>query len=275
MRHPHRVAATAALALVGLASTLPGARRIEAQTPGLTVERIRAPRAPEVPFGDRTITIVRVDLRRYAFRFLTEERHGARRPLPAWARDEHLAGGINAGMFLPSGRPCGFMSSEGEVWSSRRPRSFEGAIGFDPTGGAAPFAIGGRGCPEALDGMRSAYGSVLESVKVLVDCAGRPNRSWRTNRYSAAALGVDREGRAVLVHVRTPYRMQVLSEMLSAEELGIRGLVYMEGGPEASLVVETRDVHVSLMGSYEDGFYPSDDNHAFWDLPNVVGFAPR
>ena len=32
---------------------------------------------------------------------------------------------------------------------------------------------------------------------------------------------------------------------------------------------------VREMGSYEDGFWPRDDNHELWDLPNVVGFERR
>jgi len=243
--------------------------------PGILVERHRAPRPSEVGIGDRTITVVRVDLRRYAFRFLTEARHGARRTLPAWVRDEGLAGGINAGMFLPDGRTLGFMQSGGEVWNARRPSAFEGVIGFDPRSGRAPFAIGGRGCDADLEAMRARYASVLQANRVMIDCGGRPNEAWRTRRYSSAALGVDDAGRAVLVHVRTPYRMHDLARMLVELDLGVRGLVYMEGGPEASLVLDAEGHRLGLMGSYEDGFYPSDDNHDFWDLPNVVGFVER
>lgn len=266
-----RIALALSLGLVALAA----AQRADSQDgPGIVVERVTAPIAPELDVGDRTITIVRVDLRRYAFRFLTE-RDGAPRPLDRWVRDAHLAGGINAGMFLADGRPCGFMQSRGEVISDRAPETFHGVIAFDPLRAhGAAFAIGGLGCPGTLGALRASHGSVLQSRTVLVDCAGQAT-DWRTRRYSAAALGVDREGRAVLVHVRTPYRMQVLSRMLAAPALGIRGLVYMEGGPEASVVVDAEGQHVGEMGSWEDGFHEADDNHAYWDLPNVVGFAPR
>jgi hypothetical protein len=238
------------------------------------VERVRASVAPEIDVGDRMITIVRVDLRRYAFRFLTG-RDGAPRPLDAWVRDQHLAGGINAGMFLMDGQPCGFMRSHGEVIQSRTPESFHGVIAFDPFVASAPaFAVGGIGCPATLASLSASHASVLQSRTSLLDCRGRPT-DWRTRRYSAAALGVDREGRAVLVHVRTPYRMQVLAQMLATPALGIRGLVYMEGGPEASVVVDGEGQHVGEMGSWEDGFHEADDNREYWDLPNVIGFAAR
>ena len=58
-------------------------------------------------------------------------------------------------------------------------------------------------------------------------------------------------------------------------DLGIRGLVYMEGGPEASLVVRDGETRVTEMGSYEDGFWPNDDNDELWEIPSVIGFARR
>lgn len=243
------------------------------ERPGIVVERVALPRRSDLGIGDAIATIVRVDLRRYRFTFLTR-RDGAARPLNRWVRDHHLAGGINAGMFLHGGRPCGFVQLRGEVLNDRRPARFQGVVGFDPVGLGPAFAVGGTGCDMGLDAMLPRFGSVLQSTRVLVDCRGRAT-NWRTNRYSSAALGVDREGRAVLVHTRTPYRMSVLSSMLAAPALGIRGLVFMEGGPEASVVVEAEGQHLSLMGSWEDGFHEADDLRELWDLPNVVGFEAR
>jgi hypothetical protein len=263
-----------AVLLVALAPRLRAQEAaVDGRGDGLIVERVRAPRAPEVDVGDRTITIVRIDLSRFRLRMITESHEGPRRPLPQWIRDLHLSGGINAGMFLPNGRSCGFLMADGEVRSDRHPSAsrWDALIGFDPLASAGRFDVGGS-CGRDLSAMRAAYGSVLQSRRLMIDCDGRPT-NWRTNRFSAAAIGTDDQGRVVMVHVRTPYRMQVLSEMLSAPELHLRGLAYMEGGPEASLVVPSRGV--SEMGSYEDGFNPNDANRSFWDLPNVVAFVPR
>ena len=190
-------------------------------------------------------------------------------------RTEGLTGGINAGMFLPSGQSCGFLMQKGEVRSGRRPSKFDGAIGFDPLGGLPPFVVAGRGCSKGFGWVRKNFGSMLQGYKMMVDCQGRAVAWQHTRRFSAAGIGVDRDGWAVLVHCRTPYRPKVLNEMLADPALGIRGLIYVEGGPEASLVVNAGPHSVAEMGSWEDGFYPSDENHDFWDLPNVIGFAPR
>ena len=283
--HPHGaqlalVLGLSLLALVALPSPSDGQTASDraAPLPGLGVERHRLPRASTTGVGDRTLTLVRVDPARYRFRMLSEGHEGERRALPQWVRDEGLVGGINAGMFLPSGRSVGFLMQGDEVRSDRRPRSFSGYLGFDPRRPGAPlFRLAGRGCGGGLDWMRERYRSVLQVRAVLVDCEGHPG-TWRTRRYSMAAIGRDTEGRVVLAHVRTPYRMHVLNRMITSLGLGIRGLVYLEGGPEASLVVNRHGENptpVRAMGSWEDGFNPNDDNRAFWDLPNVIGFEAR
>lgn len=270
------LARLAALTVGVLITTAPlGRAQQRPSAPGVSLERYRLPRASTVGVGDRTATIVRVDLRRYRLRFLSEVRDGQRRPLPEWMADEHLAGGINAGMFMPDGRSVGYMKSDSEVLSDRRPGRFVGVLATDPIGAAPRMAVGGRGCDRGLRALDARYRSVLQARALLVDCDGDAVAWNNRRRYSAAALGVDRDGRAVFVHVRTPYRMDRLGEMLAEPSLGLRGLVYMEGGPEASLMVDAEGVRVRVVGSYEDGFNPNDDNRAFWDLPNVVGFVAR
>ncbi len=268
------------LVLLAAVGTLVGALAppwgaLQAQRPGIVVDRVRASVAPTVDVGDRRITIVRVDLDRYRLRILTAERHGGRRAVPDWVRDHDLAGAINAGMFLPSGRSVGFMMQDGDVVSNRRVSKYRGVVGFDPRrSGLDPLALGGRGCGPGIDGMARRYRNVLQAYRVL-DCRGRAVQWPTRKRYSAAAFGVDADGRAVFVHSRTPYRMTVFSRMLAEPSLRLRGLIYMEGGPEASLVVDAEGHSVRALGSYEDGFNPNDDNDEFWEVPNVIAFEAR
>ncbi|MBX3273428.1 MAG: phosphodiester glycosidase family protein [Sandaracinaceae bacterium] len=246
-----------------------------ASVEGLVVERVRLPRAPEVAAGNRVLTVVRVDLSRYRLAVLSAVRDGAPRTLDAWVRDHRLAGGINAGMFLPSYRPVGTLLDRGEALSLRNPARYDGIVGWDPRPGASAIAVGGRGCPTSREGLLERYQSAVQGFRMMIDCAGRA-RPWPTRRrYSAAALGRDAEGRAVFVHTRTPYRMEVLNQMMVELDLGIRGLVYMEGGPEASLVVREGATRVTEIGSWEDGFWENDGNDRLWDIPGVIGFTRR
>lgn len=246
------------------------------QRPGIVVSRVQAPRPSTTGFGDATITLVRVDPSRFRFRFLSEGFDGPRRPLPEWVRDFGLSGGTNAGMFLPNGRSVGFMVADEVIRSNRHPSRFEGFLAFAPQRDTDPvFAIGGRGCPTGLPDLRARYRSVLQLRRLLLDCEGAALPWENRRRYSVAAIGVDSGGWIVLIHARTAYRMSVFSQMLASMDLGLRGVAYLEGGPEASLWVEHNGTQVRETGSFEDGFNPNDNNRAFWDLPNVIGFAPR
>ena len=105
--------------LLLIALTLPFEKVGAQGEAGVTVQRIEASARRPLPYGDGIITLVRVDMRRYRLRFLTEERHGARRSAEEWMRDEALQGVTNAGMFLPNGRSVGHMVQDGEVVSRR------------------------------------------------------------------------------------------------------------------------------------------------------------
>jgi hypothetical protein len=266
--------------LASLLVSRPATPRAHAQGGGgegeaLVIERVQLPRAPTAPAGDRTLTIVRVDLRRYRIAVLSSVRDGEPRTLERWVTEEHLTGGVNAGMFLPNRRPVATLIDRGEVLSDRNPARFDAIVGWDPRGRGAPITVGGRGCRAQRRGILARYASAVQGFRMMIDCEGRA-MDWPTRRrYSAAAFGADDRGRAVFLHTRTPYPMAVLNEMIAGMSLGIRGLVYMEGGPEASLVVRDEQRSLTEIGSWEDGFNENDDNHRLWEIPSVIGFRPR
>lgn len=273
LRVTHRLAPWLLASLVVLPVLLVGAQDAPAGST-LVVERIELPRRPPVAAGDGVLTVVRVPLDRYRIDVLSSVRDGAPRPLDRWVSDHGLAGGINAGMFLPNRRPVGTLIDDGEVLSDRDPGRFNAFVGWDPRGRGDPIAVGGAGCPVGREGILGRYRSAVQGFRMMVDCRGRA-RPWPTRRrYSAAAFGRDDQGRAVFIHSRTPYRMEVLNRML-ADGLGIRGLVYMEGGPEASLIVRDGAHRVTEIGSWEDGFWENDDNDRLWEIPSVIGFRRR
>jgi hypothetical protein len=149
-------------------------------------------------------------------------------------------------------------------------------MAFDPVDRSAPpLAFFGRGCPGFdLAGIRRRYRSIVQNYRLL-DCDARPI-AWRDEKaYSAAALAMDRRSRLVLLHARTPTTMTRFARAIAAPELELSAAHYVEGGPEASLYVAAGGFTLEQVGSYETSFNERDDNHRFWDLPNVLGVAPR
>ena len=253
---------------------------------GLTVERIVAALEPPGPAGDRRSPLGRGDPRRYACRLLTAAERGGARTAERWAKEHKQSGIINASMYGEDHRSIGLMVDGDVVDNGRDDPKFGGILALRPRTTALPeVTLLGRDCPAGsapgtgldpggLDAVRSEYRTVFTNYRLL-GCEGQAIAWKDAKAYSSAAIGVDRRGWVVLIHARTPFIMSAMSTMLAAPELGLAGAVYVEGGPEASLYVDEGGVRVREMGSYETGFHESDDSRGFWEIPNVLGFAPR
>jgi len=245
-----------------------------ALAPGLTAER-RPLHAMPAAGGPACVDVVRVDLAKWRPRLLTAARDGASHTAPAWREAFHLAAVINAGMFHSDGKPVGLLVEDGVALGADNPK-FSGYLAFDPRSPTdPPVAITGRDCPQGnLATLRRKYRSLVQSSRLL-GCDGAALPWADPKQYSAAAIGVDREGHLVLVHARAAVTMTELSAALAAPELRLAGMLFLEGGPEASLVAKGETTELSRVGSYETGFVENDGNTAFWWLPNVIAVEPR
>jgi hypothetical protein len=245
-----------------------------ALAPGLTVEWIATNLASPAGLGDGCLTLVRADPARYRLRVLAAARDGGRRTAPDWAAAFGLAAVTNSSMFDERDRSIGLLVADGvDVGAPRDNRRLGGFLAFDPVAAdAPPVVIAGRDCPGFdLAALRAAYRSIVQDYRLL-DCAGGPV-AWQDPKvFSAAALGLDADGRVVFLHSRTPYRMADLSRVLAG--LHLRGALYLEGGPEASLYVRAGATTIAEIGSFETAFFDGS-NSAFWEIPNVVALEPR
>jgi hypothetical protein len=242
--------------------------------PGLEVGRFPAPRRSDV--GDSIVTVVRVDPARYGFSLLSAKLLGLSRTptAPEWAAERRVTGVINASMFQTDHRTSVSYMRDGERVNQRRWSRDKAVFVSGPLRpGLPPVQILDRSC-QAADGLAAGYRVVAQNIRML-DCEGRNVWAQQPRKWSTACVGTDRSGRVLFVHVRSPYSTHDLIDILKALPLDLKRLMYVEGGPEASLYValDGRPV-VSEVGSFETGFFASDGNRTFWPLPNVLAFAP-
>ncbi|MDX2087355.1 MAG: phosphodiester glycosidase family protein [Kofleriaceae bacterium] len=271
--------ATLPSAPVDGAATVPATALLPCPVPqpslgaGLSVERWPIDATPAAG-GPPCIDVVRADSAKFTLRVLSS---GADDPspknAPAWQQAFHLTAVINAGMFHDNGKPVGHIVADGSELS-RDNKKMGGYLAWDPVDANAPaVTIVGRECPGFdLAALRRRYHSIVQSYRLL-GCQGEA-LAWKDpKQYSAAAIGVDRTGRVVLLHARAAVTMAQLSEALAGRDL--TGALFLEGGPEASLVAVGPDGQISRVGSYETNFVENDLNRAFWNLPNVIALLPR
>ncbi len=259
----------------GSAQPQPSASSHDGTPPaGVTIDRVTASIAPSGAARRHPITVVRFDLARFTPVLFTAQGDGGARTLDRWVREEHLVAAINAAMYEPDGRPSG-LCVRGGIDESPDDARFGGFYLLDPIAPSpSPIAMMGRDCSGFdLPSVRAAWRTIVATYRLL-DCDGHPIAWVDPDRYSAAAIAIDREGRLVFIHSRTPYRMRELAEMLSA--LGLTQAFFVEGGPEATLIVDAGDLHVREVGLRRDlldGVEPEHDT--LYSLPNVLGLRAR
>jgi len=239
---------------------------------GLAVERWPIAATPAAG-GPPCLDVVRADPARFALRVLSAADEAGARSATGWRDAFHLAAVINAGMFHASGKPVGMIVTEGTVRSADNTK-MSGYLAWDPVSADDPAVqLAGRDCPGFdLAALRARYHSIVQSYRLL-GCAGEALPWKDPKQYSAAAIGLDRAGRIVLLHARAAVTMAELSSSLAGHDLV--GALFLEGGPEASLVARGPDGELARVGSYETHFVENDSNQAFWNLPNVIALLPR
>jgi hypothetical protein len=250
--------------------------------PGLEVDRWQLDATPATTTSPPCVDVVRADATRFTLKVLSTAHEAATADTPAdargrdalgWLRAFHLSAVINAGMFHDSGEPVGMIVADGHARSNDNSK-MSGYLAWDPIDATdPPITIAGRDCPGFdLAKLRARYHSIVQSYRLL-GCDGGPLPWKDPKQYSAAAIGIDRARRIVFLHARAAVTMAELSKELASHDLV--GALFLEGGPESSLVAKGSEGELAVVGSYETNFVENDGNHSFWALPNVIGLLPR
>lgn len=240
--------------------------------PGLELAEVTAPRASS--HGDSRLSLVRIDPAYFELQLVMASEEGTPpRTVEQWARVKGLVVAVNAGMFDADGRTATFlMKSAGHTNNPKLGRE-NAVLAFDPVGEGPPVRILDRKCHD-LPKLRRKYRTLVQGIR-MADCNGRNKWSVQPKRWSTVAVATDDEGRVLFLFARSPYRVHDFVEMFLGLRLGIGSMMYLEGGPEATLVVRAEGHAVVRVGSYETGFNENDDNDTAWVVPNVLGVVRR
>jgi uncharacterized protein YigE (DUF2233 family) len=244
--------------------------------PGLELGVFRSPRPSTA--GDSRVRALRIDPARFSFHLLNASAPGAAgtRTARQWCRERGMTAAINASMYQGDHRTSvSLMRTRGHVNNPRLTKDMT-VLAFDPDSGRPelpPVRILDRQCDD-YDALAARYGTLVQSIRML-SCTGRNVWQQQPRRWSTAAIGVAGGGRVLFLHARSPYSVHDLIEILRELPLGLARAMYVEGGPEAQLYVESGGRAFEFVGSYETGFNENDDNAAAWPVPNVVAIRRR
>lgn len=231
-----------------------------------------APRESVV--NDSKLTVLRINPYKVKFdmRIATQE-DSIPRPVDIWADSLGYDIVINAGMYDLS-KPLtsrGYLQNFDHINQKAVHPNFGSMIVMNPKDSTdKPFAIYDLVCTP-FPGFKNKYHSFAQGLRML-DCNGKP-MSWNKRIISCSMLvaAEDKEGNLYLIFTRSPYTHNEFIGFLQKFPFKLINAIYMEGGPETSLHVDTPDACVQHVGSYVSKTYEKDTNDHFWPLPNIIG----
>jgi len=267
-------------ALLG-AATLMGHRAEAAPTgtspwtslePGLELGEFPAPQRSDA--GDSIVRALRIDPDKFELKLLNASApgEGELRTARGWCERHGLVAAINASMYQTDYRRSVSLMRTREHVNNGHLSKDKAVLAFDRRDDDVPrVQIIDRECQD-FDAVSRHYGTLVQSIRML-SCDGRNVWKQQPQRWSTAAIGVDRHGSVLFVHARSPYTTHDLIEILKRLPLGLRSAMYVEGGPEAQLYVAAGGRE--FLGSFETGFHESDDRRVALPIPNIVGVARK
>ena len=271
------VAVIAGLALIlfgfpGEADTRPDGW--EKLADGLELGNFKAPR--ETSIGDSTIVVLRIDPARWQLKLLAISETGDAKGMPVrqWCEKHGLTAAINAGMYDIDYRThIGYMRS-GEHINSRRTNAYQSAAAFDPArDDLPPFRIFDLDT-SSIETVNRDYHSVVQNLR-MIKRPGENRWTAQPKKWSEAALGEDKDGRALFIFCRSPYPVYDFNNILLSLPLGLVAAQHLEGGPAAQMHLRIGERELSLAGSYETGYFDGDADPYALPVPNIIGIVPK
>lgn len=229
--------------------------------------------------GDSRISILKINPEKFKFELLSASQFDSTSLcVNDWAEKFNLHVVINAGMYDLRRQ----LSSKGLLQNSleyaNNPKLYEGynmIIAFNPLKENLPeFDIIDLKCTD-ISVVKRNYASLAQGMR-MIDCSGNP-MSWNKNLQWCSQLIVakDQYQSIYFIFTRSPYSHNEMIDFMVNFEEPLLNAIYMEGGPQTSLFIDTKNDRIEKLGSYVSKTYATDKNAEFWGLPNVIGIRKK
>ena len=217
-----------------------------------------------------SVNVLRIEPEKWDFELLMASEHGQAESLGLWAEKHDLVAAINASMYLPDGKTStGYMRRAEHANNERIVTNFGAFFVAMPKTDQLPQAA-------MLDRHDDNWQDELDSYKIVVQNyrlmtpQGKP--LWgATPLNSLAAVGQDKAGRILFLHCGQPRSAIAFVEGLTRLPLGLVRLMYVEGGYQAAMLVNTKVKNEVWTGRYAALL----DSNAMPPLPNVIGIKRK
>lgn len=240
----------------------------QALEPGLELAEFK------LPDSESRLTVLRIDPEYFDFLLCAASASDKQQAtLGEWGAKEGLSAAINASMYLPDNlTSTGYMRSGAHINNGRIMERF-----------GAFFVSGPRkeGLPQAqiLDRDNPDWRALLDDYETVVQNYRMTNSQRRIlwspggPHYSISAVAQDGTGKILFLHSRMPLEAYSFVQQLLHLPLDVRTIMYVEGGAQAGLLVQSGNLKRELSGLHAPSFLVTGNMKA--RLPNVLGIRAR
>jgi len=242
--------------------------------PGFLQTDLLIPQHPEA--GDLKIKILKIDPIRYNVDIYCESNFGNKsRSIEEWVTDFHLVAAINAGMYAEDYKTSvGFLKS-GEHYNNAHLNSKHNCIfACGPLiDNIPPVQIIDLRC-QSFEPWKLKYNSFLQSIR-MISCSGRNVWQQQEQKWSIAALAIDKAGNLLFIHSRASYSVHDFIEILLASPLELKNAMYLEGGSAAKLFYKIAGIENNVSGFTENGIFFNGSQQRSQPIPNIIGVSKK
>jgi uncharacterized protein YigE (DUF2233 family) len=242
--------------------------------PGLELGKFEVRKSTADPLT--LIRILRIDPGFFRFQLLNTSAPGNGSLLSAkqWARNNNLAAAINASMYRTDYKTSvSYMRTRDHINNPYLSRD-KSILAFDsrvPEG--ADIRIIDLEC-EKFDDWRAKYTSFIQSIR-MISCKGENVWIQQSRRWSIAAIGTDQSGKVLFIHSIDPNSTHDFINFLLSLPIHINRVMYAEGGAEAQLYVQSRNVEFEFLGVSEAYTSALRFGTTSLPIPNIIGISRK
>jgi hypothetical protein len=229
-------------------------------------------------FNHSEITVLRIDPKQWDIKLYSIQQFDYKSGITTkeWSQRHKLTAAINAGMHLPDMTThVGYMQT-GKTTQGRRVKSYQSLAAFSPvTEGVTPYRIFDLDeTGTDFEQIKKDYAHVVQNLR-LIKRPGENRWEQKNRRWNEAALGEDKQGRALLIYSSGILSMHDFNKAILSLPLNIVAAQHLEGGREAQLYINHPSYTKELNNSIDPLYLGQNRNLGAWPIPNIIGVSKK
>ncbi len=229
-------------------------------------------------FGSSEISILRIDPKLWDIKLYTIQGLGYDTSITTkeWSNRLNLTAAINAGMYLHDVTThVGYLQA-GATIQSKHINRYQSVAAFSPKDTALPpFRIFDLDEDKTdIAQITTQYSHVVQNLR-LIKRPGINRWAQQNQRWNEAALGEDKQGRALLIYSRGRLSMHDFNELILSLPIDLVSAQHLEGGKEAQLYINHAQHTEEIANSFDNPFLDQNSGLKAWPIPNIIGVSKK